>query len=120
MFKQQHFQLRRRSLQISARISLEFVSAILRAEEIFLARKLRLEFMSPLFVNFHATNRIRRHDSSSREFCPSPSGSKAPSVLSLTQLTDSVHFPLQKNFPTRNPRRKFFYRNAPYTYARLM
>src|ERR1700693_5799934 len=54
--------LSRSRLHIPSRISLELSPAFLRAEKIFPARKLRLEFGLLLLIHRHSTNRIRSHD----------------------------------------------------------
>src|ERR1700675_147354 len=86
--------LSRRRLHISIRLSLKFFPALIRAEKIFLSRKLRLEFTSVL-VNLHTASWILHHRSPPFRDLLSSSASLSAKLFPFSvvfQVADPVRF----------------------------
>src|ERR1700678_356159 len=78
-------------LHILLRLRLKFLPAILRAEKIFPARKLRMK--SGFFlVHFHSTNRVSSHDSSVLKWISPTSLQKSCRSFQVFRITDPADF----------------------------
>src|SRR6266852_2294070 len=97
----------RRYLQVFIRPILEFLSALVRAEEVFLSRKLGTELGFPL-IDCRSTNWVSCHDSSCRwGFCSFSLHLTAMTFpfSAFFQVTDPVHLLRRAISHGQNPRK---------------